>query len=205
MPRWTPERVWDNQDVFIIGGGRSLKGFDWNLLKGENTIGCNDAFKHGNEICKICVFGDSKWFKSSEQELARYKGTVFTNSLQLQRTRLSWLWTMPREFFGLHEDALGWNNNTGALAINLAVLLGAKRIFLLGFDMHLSRDGRPNWHDSRLEKPNASIYSKFLEGFKKLAADLKKKFPNVEVVNITDKSSLNSFPKIGVKEFWKGR
>jgi len=205
MPRWIPEKKWNGQDVFIIGGGNSLERFDWKLLKNENTIGCNDAFRHGREICKICIFGDVNWFRTFERELALYKGVVFTNSQSLQKTKLPWLWTMLRKGTGLYEDALGWNGNTGAAAINLALLLGAKRIFLLGFDMHLSKKAMSNWHQNRLDKPNKNIYSKFLGGFKKLSVDLKKKFPSVEVINITDDSSLNLFPKIGVNEFWKGR
>jgi len=205
MPKWIPEKKWEGQDVFIIGGGNSLEQFDWNLLKDENTIGCNDAFKHGAEICKICVFGDIRWFQFFKNELARYKGIVFTNSHHLQKTNLSWLWTMPRKGTGLHKDFLGWNSNTGAVAINLAILLGAKRIFLLGFDMHLSKDSKSNWHRNRLDKPNKSIYAKFLRGFGKLAADLKTKFPDVEVINVTDNSSLDLFPKIGVDKFWEER
>lgn len=205
MPRWTPEKVWNDQDVFVIGGGNSLERFDWKLLRNENTIGCNDAFRHGKEICKICIFGDSKWFKTFERELSRYKGTVFTNCSQLQKTKLPWLWTMTRRGSGLYKNALGWNSNTGTAAVNLALLLGAKRIFLLGFDMHLSKDAKSNWHQNRLDKPNESIYSKFLKGFEKLAVDLKKKFPDVQVINVTDNSSLELFPKIGVNEFWEGR
>ncbi len=71
MPLWKPVKWWDGEDAFIIGGGGSLKSFDWNLLKLENTIGCNNAFQHGVDICKICVFGDVNWFKSFEQELHR--------------------------------------------------------------------------------------------------------------------------------------
>jgi len=205
MPKWIPEKIWEDQDVFIIGGGNSLELFDWELLKNENTIGCNDAFRHGSEICKICIFGDAKWFQSFKNELARYKGTVFTNCQQLQKTKLSWLWTMTRKGSGLHGDALGWNSNTGAAAVNLALLLGAKRIFLLGFDMHLSNNKRANWHQNRLDKPNENIYPKFLRGFKKLAVDWKKKFPDAEIINVTDNSSLDLFPEIGVDEFWEGR
>jgi len=205
MPRWIPEKIWNGQDVFIIGGGSSLERFDWNLLKNENTIGCNDAFRHGEEICKICIFGDIKWFMSFERELAHYKGIVFTNSSQLQETKVPWLWTMTRRGMGLYKDALGWNGNTGASAINLALLLGAKRIFLLGFDMHLSQGNKANWHQNRLNKPNKNIYSKFLKGFGKLVVDLKKKFPDVQVINVTNDSSLDLFPKIDVDKFWKER
>ena len=63
MPLWKPEKVWDDLDAFIIGGGHSLKSFNWDLLKSEMTIGCNMAYSLGQEICKIFIFGDNKWFK----------------------------------------------------------------------------------------------------------------------------------------------
>jgi hypothetical protein len=210
MPRWTPETIWYGQDVFIIGGGSSLKGFDWNLVKSECTIGCNNAFQLGPEVCKICIFGDIKWFKKFEKELVGYAseekgGIVFTNSPHLQHTKVPWIWTMPRKSRGLYVDALGWNNNTGASAINLALLLGAKRIFLLGFDMHLSVEGQVNWHPNNLDKPSEKVFAKHLEGFIKVAADLKRDFPGREVINITKDSSLAVFQKVDIDLFWKER
>ncbi len=204
MPKWIPERKWDNQDVFIIGGGKSLERFDWDLLSKENAIGCNDAFIHGPVICKICIFGDTKWFEAHELELLHYKGVVFTNAPKMYKTKLKWVWVMQRESSGLHTDALGWNFSTGASAINLAILLGAKRIFLLGFDMHLSA-GRNNWHQNRVDKPDPEVFAKFITGFGHVVKDLKEKFPEVEVINVTDDSSLDLFPKVGVTEFWKER
>ena len=59
---WTPEPFWEGQDVFIYGGGTSLKSFDPSILIDENVIGCNDAYTLGSEICDICVFGDFKWY-----------------------------------------------------------------------------------------------------------------------------------------------
>lgn len=211
MPHWTVERVWDQQDVLIIGGGPSLKSLDWSLLKNENTIGCNSAFIHGPEICKICIFGDYRWWVKYETELfeyARKGGTVFTNNQKLFNVRISWLWTMGRESHGLHERTLGWNGNTGASAINLAILLGAKRVFLLGYDMH-TINGRSNWHkrvfDNRLVKP--SVYALFCKEFLWIKKDWKNKFPEVEIYNVTDDSSLSSdiIPWISPSKFWAGR
>ncbi len=204
MPVWTPERVWDSQDVYIIGGGKSLEHFNWSLLHNKCTIGCNDAFKHGVKVSKICFFGDSRWLDIFKEDLAKYKGVVFTNSPALYKTKLDWLWVMQRESSGIHSKSLGWNFSTGACAINLAILLGAKRIYLLGFDMHLI-NGQNNWHPNLLTRPDSDIFSKFIEGFGLLKKDLQKKYPQIEVINVTDNSSLNLFPKIGVEEFWEGR
>jgi len=204
MPKWVPKPDWADEDVFIIGGGDSLRGFNWSLLKDERTIGCNDAYKLGEETCKVCVFGDVKWFRKNESALAKYKGVVFTNANQLYRTRLPWLWTLQRKVTGLSRTKLAWNWNTGAVAINLALLFGAKRIFLLGFDMQVSKNGRANWHSVKGSKPNTEVYSKFLMGFMQLSIALKTKF-NCEVINVTDNSNLDLFPKVACDIFWKER
>jgi len=204
MPKWKPEKIWDGEETFIIGGGDSLKNFNWNLLKPLLTIGCNDAYKLGSDICKICFFGDSNWFEKHEQRLKAYNGVVFTNSGKIMKQNIPWVWSTMRKGIGLHQNAVGWNKNTGAAAVNLAMLLGAKTIFLLGFDMQLSKDGKSNWHENEVSKPNPKIYDKFITGFDHVNNGLSK-FPGVEVVNITDNSRLEFFPKIGVNEFWSRR
>ncbi len=205
MPRWTPEAKWQDQDVFIIGGGHSLEPFDFNLLKSELTVGCNTAYQYGSEICKICFFGDKKWWTKHKERLEQFKGAVFTSCPQLQKDTTPWLWIMGRRQRGFHQDVLGWGKNTGLGAVNLALLLGAKKIFLLGFDMHLSKDGKPNWHNQLLDKPNKNVYPGFIKGFQRTVKDLEIKFPGKEIINITDDSDLNVFPKIGIKKFWSER
>ena len=205
MPIWRPDNKWEGEDVFIIGGGDSLRNFDWSLLKDERTIGCNDAFLLGEETCKICMFGDAPWFRRHKTELAKFKGIVFTNATQLYRTQLSWLWTTQRESKGLSKRSIAWNDNTGAAAVNLALLLGAKRIFLLGFDMHSSKEGNTNWHSKSKNKIKKDVYVKFLIGFTQLNIALKKKFPGREIINVTDDSDLDLFPKIACEKFWVER
>lgn len=205
MPIWYPKNEWEGKDVFIIGGGDSLRNFDWNLLISERTIGCNDAFLLGEKICKICIFGDASWFRKHEKELANYKGIVFTNAAQLYRTRLSWLWTAQRKVRGLSKRCIAWNDSTGAAAVNLALLLGAKRIFLLGFDMRISKEGKNNWHSKTESNLKRNKYEKFILGFTRLKLDLKKEFPGCEIINVTDDSNLDVFQKIGCKQFWSER
>jgi len=40
-----PDGSWKNKPCFIVGGGPSLKDFNWHLLKGKRTIGVNRAFE----------------------------------------------------------------------------------------------------------------------------------------------------------------
>lgn len=202
---WVPKEIWEGQDVYIIGGGPSLKTFDWNLLLDKNTIGCNSAFILGAEICKICAFGDFKWWKHYKEDLKSYKGMVVTNSPRIARLPDKEILGVRRKGRGLSNDIyfLAWNGNTGAMAVNLALLLGARRVFLLGFDMKLSEKGRANWHDKRYERVKADVYKRFMQGFRYAADDLPIKFPGREVINLTEDSLLDVFPKQSVLEHFQ--
>ena len=195
---------WNGENAYIIGGGSSLHHFDWNLLKSENTIGCNDAYKLGEEICKVCIFGDYSWWQHHKDRLSEYKGVVVTNACGLASEKPSWVNYFERQPTGLFRNSLGWNGNTGASALNLALILGAKRIYLLGFDMGIIK-GKTNWHDEIIHKSAVlpSSYDMFLDRWKHVVKDLENKFPNREVINVNDDSRLYGIPTISTKTFWK--
>jgi len=204
MPKWKIEPIWKDRECFIIGGGPSLKGFDWNILKSELTIGCNDAFKLGIDVCKVCVFGDGRWFDRYSKELELYKGMIFTNKGNLLNSRIPWLNTLDRKPKGFHTDALGWNGNTGFTAINLALLFGIKTVYLLGFDMKMTGKEH-NWHEGRLDKSGAEVYKRFLANSFIISKDWKEKFSNQTIINVTKDSDLEAFPKVDSDLFWKNR
>lgn len=205
MPRWIPQQKWAEEDVFIIGGGPSLKTFDWSLLKRELTIGCNTAFVLGEDICKICYFGDIKWWHEFKEKLGHFTHPVFTSVPHLRSSKVPWLWYIPRRNYGLHTNAVGWNSNTGASAINLALILGAKNVYLLGMDLGLDKHGNPNWHPHQIEPANVGVYQRFREGFARVARDLPTKFPGCQIINLHDHNTLPMFPNIPLSSFWNNR
>jgi len=84
-------------------------------------------------------------------------------------------------------------SNSGYQALNLAVLFGASRILLTGFDMKLSVGGQRHFfgdHPGSLNK--ASDYNQFIRAFHTTADDLKR--AGVEVLNCTPGSALDAFP-----------
>lgn len=84
-------------------------------------------------------------------------------------------------------------SNSGYQALNLAVLFGAIRILLIGFDMKLSETGRRHWFGNHPGKMNkASHYDQFIRAFYTTTADLKR--AGVEVLNCTPGSALDAFP-----------
>lgn len=206
MPAWKPEQAWRRHDVFIIGGGPSLVNFDWSRLTGRLTVGCNSAYLLGARICKVCVFGDgslsnrTSFWNCNKDRLAAYAaqgGVVFTNHPALFCDETPWLWTVRRQARGLSTtDRLGWNHNTGSTAINLALLLGARRLYLLGFDMR-PNNSRNNWHDNGDSAVDPSVYREFIVNYKYVVRDWHEKFGDREIVNLTPHSVLpdDVFPK----------
>jgi hypothetical protein len=79
--------------------------------------------------------------------------------------------------------------------------MGAKRVFLLGFDCNCKDTKKPNWHDHSIEKLNPDVYSRFLKGFACIARNLANVFPGTEIINVTNCSLIPDFPKITVKQF----
>jgi hypothetical protein len=204
---WQPEKLWLGKEAFIIGGGRSLRGFDFDLLRDEKTIGCNNAYTFGPEICNILIFGDARWLNVHERGVTEYVnkgGFVITNATQLANSPLVWLHWMQRKAKGLHFNAIGWNKSTGTAAINLALLLGATTIYLLGFDRWLKK-GKPNWHDHLIDKPRPETYDGMNYADTYVKKDLKNKFPDCRVINVTDHSDLNVWPKVPFTGFWENR
>lgn len=205
MPKWVPGEKWKGEDAYIIGGGDSLRfqNFNWELLRGKNTIGCNSALILGSGICKIMLFGDIRWWHQlGRDEAEKYGGMVVGCNPKLKDDQTPWLLTMERHGrareFGTEFPA--WGDNTGCLAVNLALILGAQRVFLLGFDMQLGPTGRANWHTLRYEKNTPAVYPKFIAHFKDMAKSLPKVFPGREVINVNDDSKLVCFPQVSLEE-----
>lgn len=198
---WTPAKEWNGQDAFLIGGGASLKGFNFKWLAGRNTIGCNEAFRLGPDIIKICLFSDVKWFNRTKWDLELFKGKVVTCAPGLAGIKCDWLHWLSRieEVPLAGGSSVGWNHSTGAVALNLAVNLGAVQIFMLGFDL-CTRGARSHWHNYYSHTTTDTSFSKFKMGFDRIGAALASTASKVKVWNVTDGSSrLDTFPKIDFK------
>lgn len=200
---WEPSQLWKGEDAYVVGGGPSLSTFDWELLRGRNVVGCNSAFILGAGVVGITVFADADWWHNIGKDmLSQYAGIAVACCPILEDARdlPKWLLFMPRQDDGLSHEALGFNGNTGSLAINLALRLGARRVFLLGFDMALGPEGQANWHDVRWEPAKAESYPNFMHRFRAVSYYLPRVFPGCEVVNVSNVSKMDLFPRQTLEE-----
>lgn len=207
------QQPYKGQAVFCIGGGPSLRDFDWDMLRGLNTIGCNAAYKLGVDIVKYCFFADHGFLNKGGNyvglaEFSEAGGIVITHAPSLHKHSTPWLYYVEREPRGCFKHALGFNGSSGASAINLALILGASRVYLLGYDNQTSAQNLTHWHDYyRKQVPQENVaeirrraghYTTFKNGYKDLLNDLRKKpdmFPGARIINLNMESALDMFPK----------
>lgn len=196
---------WKDQSAILVGGGASLKGYDFAKLTGLNVIGVNEAFRLGSHAVKVCLFGDGTWFQRVKWDLERYAehgGKVFAIVPKPYAWKLPWLTFLHRQSSGVYQlPTCGWNYSTGAAAINLATGLGANRIFLLGYDL-CAKGPRTHWHNQYARITHPSSFAGFAKGFLQIAARLPMVFPQARVFNVTDgHSKLQAFPRISFEQF----
>lgn len=202
-----PDNSWAGKPCFIIGGGPSLKDFDWSRLKGKRTIGVNLAFMkfeptvifsmdtrflrwietgaygHETKIRLLKATGYKLWNVTYKASLPDYIfiAKVFRNYNEGRRAFTSTL-----------KEGLGHGANSGYGALNLACCLGANPIYLLGFDCK-HENGKTHWHDGHPSRQTARDIKKFALAFEWVAPQIKRK--GIRVINLNPDSGLNCFEK----------
>lgn len=237
MP-WQIPKIWTGSDVWIIGGGASIvEQFEIpesvvdRVIAGEeplstyspymkaihdrHVIGVNVAFLIGTWM-DMMFFGDNGFLLKFQYDLAKFpKPRISCNSLT---RKYLWIKTLDKQRgkpFGISDRnrEVCWNSNSGGAVISLAAHLGAKRIFLLGYDMKLNGEGRQHWHGEylrrktkeedmhQLKKTKRLPFHIHLKGFHAIAKDAERM--GIEIVNVSPHSEITQFPKVTLKEALK--
>lgn len=196
-----PDGSWKDQRCFIIGGGESLKDFDFSKLKGELVMGVNRAYEKIDCMINFAMdYNLHGWITkgrlgpAAKRKFEDYKGyPVWLDAVG---------YDYPKGIFILNKsdspifsysmkEGIGGGTNSGYGALNLAICLGANPIYLLGFDMK-GRDGRQSWwHDGYPDKRSDKIYGMFINDFKRVAPELAKR--GIRVINLNSGSELKCF------------
>jgi len=138
---------------------------------------------------------DDHWWDRYVAEIKRdFAGELWTQSVRSGKRYGINVWegqSMP----GLGRKKIHFGNNSGYQAINLAYLLGAKSIILLGFDMKRQAGKTHFFGDHPYHKnhqgPNDDVMRRWCANFVQLAADLKQE--GVTVYNATRETALKAF------------
>ncbi len=93
---------------------------------------------------------------------------------------------------GLGEDFIYLNGNSGAQAINLAYLFGARKILLLGFTMR-EIDGKKHFHgDHEAPLVQKQLFGEWMHKMARVAHDAERL--GCEIINCDPLSAMTCFP-----------
>lgn len=125
MGYYTIPTMMEGEAVFVIGGGPSVKGFDFSRLKGRRIIAVNNAGFDLVPWADVLFWADARWFDWNHGRLGEHKGALkiarkcphIETEHDIKTVRFT-----PRRVSHWPDAVGGWCG--GSSAINLAYLMG---------------------------------------------------------------------------------
>lgn len=199
---------WSAKDCVVVGGGPSLKTFDWNLLvRHPRVIVVNRAWRD----CPMAALWFSEdirvielWHEDSAWKA--FQGTKIFHALDPayadRAEKLdSSLWIIERKrrdkfWASTFDEGLSYSSNSMIGALNIASILQASPIYILGLDCNAIGKREVNYHDeyerAGFDRTGDHQYESFKSDFEHWAALHLK---NVSVINLNPASAVECWPK----------
>lgn len=192
-------RAWPGATVVCLGSGPSLTAEDVQACRGRaRVIAIKDTIRLAPwaDALYSCGGDAGKWWERNGPSLADFTGLRYS----LDPAAAPWAQVLKvTGFTELETEPTGLRTgkNSGYQAINLAVLLGAAKIILLGYDMRPDAQGRDHffgqhWHGGR------PPFAAFRELFDTLVEPLRRL--GIQIVNATRDTALTAFPQQSLEE-----
>lgn len=198
-PDWYPD--WRGKTCAIVASGPTAKDANLELLRDRaKVIAINNSWKlvPWADVLYAC---DARWWEA-------YKGVPEFKGLRVSQDTKVLL--MKRDIKIVRSQRgrdrlitnqpgiIGWGGNSGFHCLNLAVVWGARRIILIGYDMRL--DLGTHWHGlhQSMNNPTPGNVLRWCRAVDGVAEALKKM--KIEVLNTSDVSSLKNYPKVSLEE-----
>lgn len=133
--------AWAGEECYIIGAGPGLGEFikkvGWNFLDGKHTIGINHTIEDYDRF-EWFLFLDKRFLDKTTYDMNRYTGRVFahcqTGKLPSEQNVIFHTGTDKPTL--KIQDGLYNGNLSGLCALNLALIAGASKIYMIGFGMN---------------------------------------------------------------------
>jgi hypothetical protein len=203
----TPPDRWSGEIVVVAAPGPSLTPAVANACKGRRTIAVQDAYRllpwadvlygcdavwwHHHKGCPD--FSGEKW--STHDDISNDKREVAA------KYGVHLIAGKPADVFSLNPAVLHYGSNSGFQAVNLAILMGAARIVLVGFDMRVVCGKRHFFGDHPAPLNNSVDFSRFVEPFQRAVQSLPS---DLEILNATPGSALQCFPMVSLEDALSG-
>lgn len=178
--------------VVCIASGPSLTDADCKHVRasGLPVIVTNTTYQRC-PWATVLIGHDANWWAVHHRQVQRsFRGHCVTGQSAGKRFGAQYLGLLGMKTF----------RNAGCAAISLAVLAGARRVILLGYDGRFAADGRTHWHG---DHPvgllgNCGSMPHWPERFGQVAAYARQH--GVEVVNASRDSAHDMFPRVSLED-----
>jgi hypothetical protein len=183
---------------------------------GIRTIAVNSSFLWA-DFADVLYAADSHWWRwmhdgidypkigvNAEEVRRRYAAfrgqrcTIQSSGGNVADESVHMLKNKGDKGLSLDPEALVTGRNSGFQAMNLAVLAGAKRIVLLGFDGAPQHDGREHFHGPHPRPTPSAAYPLYRQAMS--AAENPLIDSGIEVVNCSPGTQIDSFPKARLED-----
>ena len=157
-------------------------------------IAVNDAYLLA-PWADVCYFADARWWEWHEkrpefQAFAGQKVTIENTGCMVRDAEVFMLHNYGHEGLSDNPNGLSTGSNGGYQAVNIAVLAGAAKILLTGYDMRFP-GGKSHWHSGHPIKVGEDRYAQYARSYKTMLPQLAEL--GCEVVNCTPGSAITAF------------
>lgn len=195
----TVPQLWPGSTIVCLATGPSLTQADVDTCRDRARV---IAIKNAYDLApwSDVVYGagvdQTKWWqRNGDRVAAEHQGLRFTLDPAASKWASLLRWGTV-EGLSTEPDRLALGRNSGYQAINLAVLLGAAKIILLGYDMKTAGP-RENFFEGPTKGPSHR-FADWRPFFATLVDPLRRL--DVSVINCTPGSALDCFPKMSLSE-----
>lgn len=203
--------AWHNQRCFIIGGGPSLLGFDFNRLKGQGRIiVCNRSFLDV-PFADMMIAMDLDLYRwihsgglSKKMNCRAEKIAILRKFNQFEGFKV-WIEVGNSRKDGIYyvhnfrlpkitrnfKQGIYTGNNTGVGALMAAIVLGCDPIYLMGIDCK-HQGKKSHYHAGYPQSQVEKTAKSFANHFEFVSRPIKRQ--GIRVVNLNSDSGLRCFP-----------
>jgi hypothetical protein len=196
-------RRWDGGTAIVAAPGPSLTKEVAAACRGHRIVAVQDAYRL-LPFAEALYGCDAKWWDHhgdcdgfAGEKWSSHEDGTNDKRQQFLRLRLHIVAGRGGKGFSVDPHCIHYGCNSGFQAVNLAILFGAARIVLVGFDMREVNGKRHFFGDHPPGFTRVSDYRQFISAFEEAA----KAMPDgVEIVNATPGSALECFPMAELSE-----
>lgn len=199
--------AWLDKTVVIIGGGPSITEAQMQIVERARdrdscrVLAINNAAIQLAPFADVLYAADPRWWEWHRNDLALKEFAGEKSSIQIENYKHQDDVHVIRNLdYPNHTDGLSLSpfsirtgSHGGWQAMNIAILAGTKKIFLLGFDGAPDKDGKSHFHKGHPIPTPPQAYKYYQRSFS--AAEKAIQDAGVQVINCSLASRIDTFPK----------